>query len=85
MQKLEEFKRKIKNKKVILLIAIITISISLLIKTTYSIYQKETEVSFINAKTRFPKSSEITYTTTSNTSVKNVEQALNDLYGKLGK
>ena len=85
MQKLEEFKRKRKNKKVIVIIGIFVVMISLLIKSTYSIYQKETEVSFINARVRFPKSSEVTYTTTSNTNVKNVEQALNDLYGKIGK
>ena len=52
---------------------------------SYAVYQNENEVSFINAKVRFPKSNEVTYTTTSNISVKNVEQALNDLYGKLGK
>ena len=84
MQKLEEFKKKRKNKKIVI-IGIFLVIISLLIKTTYAIYQKETEISFINARVRFPKSSEVTYTTTSNTNIKNVEQALNDLYGKLGK
>ena len=84
MQKLEEFKKKRKNKKIVI-IGIFLVIISLLIKTTYAIYQKETEISFINARVRFPKSNEVTYTTTSNTNIKNVEQALNDLYGKLGK
>ena len=85
MQKLEEFKKKRKNKKIVIVVGIFVVMISMLIKKTYAIYQKETEISFINAKVRFPKSSEVTYTTTSNTNIKNVEQALNDLYGKLGK
>ena len=85
MQKLKEFKKKRKNKKIVIIVGIFAVIVSILIGKTYAIYQKENEVSFINAKVRFPKSSEVTYTTTSNTSVTNIEQALNDLYGKIGK
>ena len=84
MQKIEKFKKRSKNKKIVIIVGIFAVMISLLIKTTYSIYQKENEVSFINTKVRFPKSSEVTYTT-SNNNVTNVEQALNDLYKKAGE
>ena len=78
---------KFNNKKKfgIKIIVVLIIIAIILIKTTYAIYQKETEISFINARVRFPKSNEVTYTTTGNINIKNVEQALNDLYGKLGK
>ena len=83
---LKKFKKEeTKRKKVIKIFgAFIMIGI-LLSGISYAVYKRETEVTFINAKVRWPKASEITYTTTSNTSVTNVEQALNDLYGKLGK
>ena len=83
--KLRRFQRSKKRKLGLILIGILLVGTSLIIGSTYAVYQRQTEVRFINAKVRFPKSSEITYTTTSNSNVKNVEQALNDLYGKLGK
>ena len=79
------FNKDNKKKKVIISILIITLVGLVLVQSSYAFFQRQTEVRFINAKVRFPKASEVTYTTTSNTSVKNVEQALNDLYGKLGK
>ena len=84
--KLKRFKKEeTKRKKVIKIFVVFAVVGILLSGISYAVYQRETEVTFINAKVRWPKASEITYTTTSKTSVKNVEQALNDLYGKLGK
>ena len=81
---MKRFNKDNKKKKVIISILIITLGGLVLVQSSYAFFQRQTEVRFINAKVRFPKASEVTYTTTSNTSVKNVEQALNDLYGKLG-
>ena len=81
---MKRFNKDNKKKKVIISILIITLVGLVLVQSSYAFFQRQTEVRFINAKVRFPKASEVTYTTTSNTSVKNVEQALNDLYGKLG-
>lgn len=81
---MKKFNKDNKKKKIIISILIITLVGLVLVQSSYAFFQKQTEVTFINAKVRFPKASEVTYTTTSNTSVKNVEQALNDLYGKLG-
>ncbi len=69
--KIKKFKRKGKEKKiVILMLGIFGVTLSLLMGKTYAIYQSENEV---------------TYTTSENTEVTNVEEALNDLYGKIGK
>ena len=83
--KLKRFSKGKKKKGEVILICIIMLGISMIIKRTYAFFQNESEVRFINVKVRFPKASEVIYTTTSNTSVKNVEQAINDLYGKVGK
>ena len=84
--KIKKFKRKGKEKKiVILMLGIFGVTLSLLMGKTYAIYQSENEVTFINAKVRWPRANEITYTTSENTEVTNVEEALNDLYGKIGK
>ena len=86
MQRLKKFNKKEKQKKVvILMLGIFVVSLSILIGKTYEIYQSENEVTFINAKVRWPRANEITYTTSENTEVTNVEEALNDLYGKIGK
>lgn len=77
-------KRNIRKKIIIGLYAFLIIGI-LSVGASYAFFQNETEITFINAKIRFPTASEVTYTTANNISVKNVEQALNDLYGKLGK
>ncbi len=83
--RLKKFKRKEKQKKIVfLIIGIFGVLVSLLIGKTYAIYQQENEVTFINAKVRWPRANEINYTT-SNRNVLNVEEALNDLYGKLGE
>ena len=78
-------KNEINRKNVIIIVGVFMVIGILLLGTSYAVYQREDEITFINAKVRWPKASEVTYTTTSNTSVTNVEQALNDLYGKLGK
>ena len=86
MQRLKKFKRKEKQKKIVfLIIGVFVLSLSILIGKSYAIYQTSNEVTFINAKVRWPRADEITYTTSVNTKVTNVEEALNDLYGKLGK
>ncbi len=86
MQRLAKFNKNGKNKKIIIMLVVVfAVVISLVIGSTYAIYQKENEVTFINAKVRFPKANEVTYTTSNNSSVTNVEQALNDLYEKLGE
>ena len=86
MQRLKKFNKKEKQKKVvILMLGIFVVSLSILIGKTYAIYQSENEVRFINAKVRWPRANEITYTTSKNTKVTNVEEALNDLYEKIGK
>ena len=63
----------------ILLLGILVAGIS------YATYQTSNEVTFINAKVRWPRANEISYITTNNSKVTNVEEALNDLYGKIGK
>ena len=86
MQKIKNLNNlKSKKKIVFLIIGIFVVSLSILIGKTYAIYQSESEVTFINAKVRWPRADEITYTTSVNTKVTNVEEALNDLYGKIGK
>ncbi len=85
LQRLKKFnKNEIDRKKVIMIVGVFMVVGILLLGTSYAVYQKEDEVQFINAIVRWPAASEVTYMTTSNTSVKNVEQAVNDLYGKLG-
>ena len=81
---MKRFKKDNKKNKVIISFLVIALVGLVLIQSSYAYFQRQTEVRFINAKVRFPKASEVTYTTTSNASVKNVEQALNDLYEKLG-
>lgn len=78
-------KKRNTKKAVIILIVVFVMVLSLLISKSYAIYQNENEVQFINAKLRFPKASEVNYTTTNNNSIANVEQALNDLYKKVGE
>ena len=86
MQKIKNLNNlKSKKKIVFLIIGIFVVSLSILIGKTYAIYQSENEVRFINAKVRWPRANEITYTTSKNTKVTNVEEALNDLYEKIGK
>lgn len=82
---IEKVKKKQKQKYLILLISIFVIIVILLIGKTYALYQKETEVTFINAKVRWPYANEIIYTTSANSKITNIEQALNDLYEKLGE
>ena len=55
-----------------------------LVGKTYAEYKEETEVTFINVKVRWPRAAEISYVTTHNENVTTVEQALNDLYERLG-
>ena len=83
--KLRSFEKKKVKKEIILILGAFAVVLSLLIGKTYAIYQSESEVTFINAKVRWPRADEITYTTSVNTKVTNVEEALNDLYGKIGK
>ena len=86
MQRLKSFKKHTGKKKiVILMLGVCVVTLSLLIGKTYAIYQSENEVRFINAKVRWPRANEVSYITTSNSKVTNVEEALNDLYGKIGK
>lgn len=65
-------------------VSVLLIMLSLLISYTYAVYQKEDEITFVNAKVRFPDASEVTYTNSSNSNVTNVAEALTDLYEKLG-
>ena len=83
--KLRSFEKKKVKKEIILILGAFAVVLSLLIGKTYAIYQSESEVRFINAKVRWPRANEISYITTNNSKVTNVEAALNDLYGKLGK
>ena len=83
--KLRSFEKKKVKKEIILILGAFAVVLSLLIGKTYAIYQSESEVRFINAKVRWPRVNEISYTTTNNSKVTNVEEALNDLYGKIGK
>ncbi len=76
---------KLMERKLFMIVGVFMVVGILLLGKSYAVYQKEDEVQFINAKVRWPKASEVTYTNTSNKNVTNVEQALNDLYGKLGK
>ena len=84
--RLKNFNKYERKKKIVfLIIGIFAVTLSLLIGKTYAIYQSESKVTFINAKVRWPRANEISYITTNNSKVTNVEAALNDLYGKLGK
>ncbi len=77
-------KNEINRKKVIMIVGVFMVVGILLLGTSYAIYQKEDEVQFINAKVRWPKASEVIYTNANNKNVTNVEQALNNLYERLG-
>ena len=57
--------------------------LSLLIRNSYALYQRNIELTFIN--TKWSKANEISYTTKTNTEITNVEQVLNELYKKLGE
>lgn len=65
--------------KIIIVISFLLLIIAIVLKTTYAIYQREEEITFINAKVRFPNASEISYSN-KNENITNVEQALSDLY-----
>ncbi len=81
---MKTFKKK-EKKKQFFIVAIATMALLVLIVgITYAVYQEETEITFINTKVRWPNADEISYTTTNNNDITNVEQALNDLYERLG-
>lgn len=83
--KLKRFKKKGNNNKYIYVTIICLMLAIMAVGISYAKYETSDEVQFINATVRWPKANEIAYTNTKNSSVTNVEQALNDLYGKIGK
>ncbi len=54
--------------------------LSLLIRNSYALYQRNIELTFIN--TKWSKANEISYTTKTNTEITNVKQILNELNRK---
>lgn len=84
MRKIGKFTKDSKKINFVVVGAFLFIGI-LIVGTSYALYQHEDEVNFISAKVRFPDASEVSYTNSNNSNVKTVEQALNDLYERVGK